>query len=91
MRSHRTSRHVLPGPALSLSKPDANSHAILSEKLNAGFLERGHESFRGFGPTANITFRRFYSFDGRYRQSRVESQVVLRPIEQRSSRFNLTN
>jgi hypothetical protein len=46
------------GTALSLREPDANSTAILWDKLDPGFLERSYESFSGFGPTTDVPLSR---------------------------------
>jgi hypothetical protein len=52
------------GTALSLRYANANSTAVLRDKLDPGFLERGYESFSGFGPTTNFSLSGFQSLDG---------------------------
>ena len=86
-RSHR----LLSGPTSSFCQPDARSTAILWNKLNAGFLERGYERRSGFGATTNISLGSLQSLDCRRRYPGVFGQVILGPPDQCPRRFYLPN
>jgi hypothetical protein len=80
-----------PGTALPLRKPDASSTAILWNKLNAGFSERGDERLSRFGATTNFSVGSFQSLDRRRGDPGVFGQVILRPPDQCPRRFYLTD
>src|SRR6185295_9349599 len=77
--------------ALALLHSDACAAAILRNELDAGFLQGDHQRGARFGPTADVTFCRLQPFDRGDGDTGFVRQIILRPTDQRSSRFNLSN
>ena len=77
--------------ALALLHSDTGTAAILRNELNAGFLQGDHQRVARFDPTADVTFCRFQPFDRGDGDTGFVRQIILRPTDKRSSRFNLPN